>query len=54
MVDKLALVGRYFFAISMLAFGVQNLMYKGILKGLEITPEWAPWHALWAYLDGIC
>jgi uncharacterized membrane protein YphA (DoxX/SURF4 family) len=52
-VDKLALLGRYFFAISMVAFGVQNLMYKGILKGLELTPEWAPGHAFWAYLDGV-
>jgi hypothetical protein len=50
-VDKLALVGRYFFALSTVAFGVQNLMYKGFLKRLQLTPEWAPGHTFWAYLD---
>ena len=46
------LVGRWLFAIAMVAFGVQNFMYTGYLKGLELTPEWAHWHTFWAYLDG--
>jgi uncharacterized membrane protein len=36
----------------MVGFGLQNFYYTGFLKGLELTPEWAPWHAFWAYLDG--
>jgi uncharacterized membrane protein len=47
-----ALTGRLFFAACIVGFGIQNLYYSGFLKGLEITPEWAPWHAFWAYLDG--
>jgi uncharacterized membrane protein len=41
-----------FFAVSMVAFGIQNFYYTGFLKGLELTPEWAPAHTFWAYLDG--
>ncbi len=40
------------FAISMVAFGFQNIWYKGFVKGLELTPEWAPGHTFWAYLIG--
>jgi uncharacterized membrane protein YphA (DoxX/SURF4 family) len=36
----------------MVAFGIQNFMYKGFLKGLELTPEWIPGHTFWAYFDG--
>jgi uncharacterized membrane protein len=49
---SLGLAGRYFFALSMIAFGIQNLMYKGFVKGLELTPEWLPAHTFWAYLMG--
>ena len=49
---NLALAGRCFFAIAMIGFGIQNFYYTGYLKGLELTPEWAPFHAFWAYLDG--
>ncbi|MGA3186414.1 MAG: DoxX family membrane protein [Bryobacteraceae bacterium] len=49
----LPLIGRIFFVIAMVAFGIQNLYYTGFLKGMELTPEWAPWHAFWAYLDGV-
>jgi uncharacterized membrane protein len=50
--NKLAIVGRLFFAIAMVAFGVQDFLYTGYVKGLELTPEWAPAHTFWAYLDG--
>lgn len=46
------LVGRWLFAIAVVGFGIQNLYYTGFLNGLELTPEWAPAHAFWAYLDG--
>lgn len=46
-------IARWFFAVAIVAFGVQNILYTGFVKGLELTPEWAPWHAFWAYLDGV-
>jgi hypothetical protein len=45
-------VGRWFFAVSIVAFGFQNIWFKGFVKGLELTPEWAPGHTFWAYLMG--
>jgi uncharacterized membrane protein len=45
-------VGRIFFAVALVAFGIQNFYCTGYLKGLELTPEWAPFHTFWAYLDG--
>ena len=53
MIGRLALIGRLLFAACIVAFGIQNLYYTGYVKGLEITPEWAPWHTFWAYLDGV-
>lgn len=48
----LAWLGRWFFASAMVVLGVQNLVYQGLLKGLQVTPEWLPAHAFWAYLMG--
>ena len=36
----------------MVVFGIQNLMYRGVVKGLEVTPEWLPAHDFFAYLMG--
>ncbi len=44
--------GRILFAVALLAFGFQNVWFRGTFAGLEITPEWAPAHAFWAYLMG--
>lgn len=51
--DTLPRWGRFFFALSLVAFGFQNVWYKGFVKGLEMTPEWLPGHAFWAYLWGV-
>jgi uncharacterized membrane protein len=51
-VNPLAWVGRWFFASAMVVLGIQNLVYQGMLKGLQVTPEWLPAHAFWAYLMG--
>jgi uncharacterized membrane protein YphA (DoxX/SURF4 family) len=50
--DRLARLGQFFFALSMIGFGIQNFVYKGFLKGLELTPEWIPGHTFWAYCMG--
>jgi uncharacterized membrane protein YphA (DoxX/SURF4 family) len=52
-VGNLPHFGRIFFALCMVAFGVQNIFYTGFVKGLELTPEWVPAHTFWAYLDGV-
>jgi len=52
MKNSLRVLGRWFFAVAIVAFGIQNFYYTGYLKGLELTPEWAPFHTFWAYLDG--
>jgi uncharacterized membrane protein len=36
----------------MVVLGIQNLFYQGFLRGLQITPEWLPAHAFFAYLMG--
>jgi uncharacterized membrane protein YphA (DoxX/SURF4 family) len=44
-------LGRWLFAISLVVFGVQHLMYPGFVASL-ITP-WIPAHLFWAYATGI-
>ncbi len=44
--------GRILFGVSLIAFGVQNVWFQGTFAGLELTPEWAPAHAFWAWLMG--
>jgi uncharacterized membrane protein YphA (DoxX/SURF4 family) len=51
-VIALAWVGRWFFASAMVVLGIQNLVYKGLVKGLQVTPEWLPAHTFFAYLMG--
>jgi uncharacterized membrane protein YphA (DoxX/SURF4 family) len=51
-IDTLARLGRFFFALSLVAFGIQNFVYKGFVTGLELTPEWIPGHTFWAYFMG--
>lgn len=50
--NPLAWAGRWFFASAMVVLGIQNLVYQGMLKGLQVTPEWLPAHVFWAYLMG--
>jgi uncharacterized membrane protein len=51
-VTALAWFGRLFFGSAMVVLGIQNLFYQGFLRGLQITPEWLPAHAFFAYLMG--
>jgi uncharacterized membrane protein len=48
-----ALVGRYFVATAMLAFGVQHFVYSDFVTRLVPgLPPWIPWHPFWACLIG--
>jgi uncharacterized membrane protein YphA (DoxX/SURF4 family) len=48
---NLAKFGRYFFAFSMLIFGIQHFMYANFIATL-ITP-WIPGHLFWTYFTGV-
>jgi uncharacterized membrane protein YphA (DoxX/SURF4 family) len=43
-------VGRFLFAISLLVFGIQHLMYGAFVATL--IPKWIPGHLFWAYFVG--
>ncbi len=46
-------IGRAFFALSMVAFGVQQFLYAGYVQGLTIVPDWMPAHLLWSDFAGV-
>jgi uncharacterized membrane protein YphA (DoxX/SURF4 family) len=48
-----ATVGRLFFAISMMAFGIQQLVTAQLVRVVPPLPAWMPAPALWAYGAGI-
>src|ERR1700676_1636429 len=45
-------LGRVFFAIPIIVFGVQYLTYGRFVRGLPPVPPWAPGGAMAAYLTG--
>jgi uncharacterized membrane protein YphA (DoxX/SURF4 family) len=44
-------VGRFLFAVSLLVFGIQHLMYGAFVATL--IPKWIPGHLFWAYFVGV-
>src|SRR5262249_18122320 len=51
--DKLAPVGRLFFATSLAAFGVPQFLFGDFVPGrAPAWPEGAPGRLAWAYLTG--
>jgi hypothetical protein len=50
--NKLAATGRWFFAIAIGGFGIQQLIYKGFVPGVTIVPDWTRAHTFWAYATG--
>jgi uncharacterized membrane protein len=46
-------LGKSFFAIAMMAFGIQHFIYADFVTRLvPKLPAWIPWHPFWAYLTG--
>lgn len=43
-------VGRWMYAIPLIVFGIQHLLYGKFVASL-VTP-WIPWHLFWAYFVG--
>ncbi len=50
---KLVQVGRIFFAVAMMVFGVQQFIYPVSGVGLQFIPSRIPGHMLLAYLSGL-
>lgn len=46
-------IGRLFFAISMVAFGIQQLLTGGFVRLVPPLPAWVPTHSVWASLIGV-
>jgi uncharacterized membrane protein YphA (DoxX/SURF4 family) len=44
--------GRWFFAIAIGGFGIQQIIYKGFVPGITIVPDSMPAHLFWAYAAG--
>jgi uncharacterized membrane protein YphA (DoxX/SURF4 family) len=51
MVWRLADVGRFLIAVSLVVFAVQHFMYARFVATL--VPAWIPAHLFWAYFTGI-
>lgn len=52
--NNLPAVGRFFFAITMVAFGIQHLVYRNfITRVVPGLPAWIPGHTLLATLFGV-
>lgn len=49
--ESLEIAGRFFFAISLVVFGVQHFMYAKFIATL--IPAWIPGHLFWAYFVGV-
>jgi uncharacterized membrane protein len=49
---NLKAIGRAFFAIPIVIFGIQYLGYGRFVRGLPPVPPWAPGGAAAAYLTG--
>jgi uncharacterized membrane protein len=42
-----------FFAVAMVAFGIQHLVYgEFVTRVVPKLPAWIPWHSFWAYATG--
>jgi uncharacterized membrane protein len=51
-VDKTTVLGRYLFAISMAAFGIQQFICSDFVPGLMPLPAWNPGRLLLIYVIG--
>jgi uncharacterized membrane protein len=50
--NAIAAIGRIFFAIAIAGFGIQHLILKGVVVGVELTPPWPPSHLVWGLIVG--
>jgi uncharacterized membrane protein len=48
--EKIIPFGKFFFAIMLIAFGVDHFYYTEFVSGL--VPTWIPWKIFWTYFAG--
>ena len=48
--NGIAAIGRLLFAIAIVGFGIQHLLLRGIVVGVELAPSWPPSHQVWGYI----
>lgn len=46
----IAAIGRVLFALAIVGFGIQHLLLKGVVVGVELVPPWPPSHLVWSIL----
>jgi uncharacterized membrane protein len=49
--EKLMPFGKFFFSITLIAFGIDHFFYTEFVATL--VPAWVPDHTFWAYLAGV-
>jgi uncharacterized membrane protein YphA (DoxX/SURF4 family) len=48
--NGIAAFGRVLFALAIVGFGIQHLLLKGMVVGVELVPPWSPSHLVWTIL----
>jgi uncharacterized membrane protein len=49
--EKIIPLGKFFFSITLIAFGIDHFFYTEFVAAL--VPAWVPDHTFWAYLAGV-
>ncbi len=49
--DKLSFLGKYFFGIMLMIFGIDHFLYTDFVKTL--VPLWIPGNLFWTYVAGV-
>lgn len=50
-IGKIAVIGKCFFAIMLVVFGIDHFLYPDLVK--TMVPAWIPWNLFWTYFTGI-
>jgi len=51
LLSKLIPIGRIFFSVTMISFGIMHLLYTDMIS--QLVPGWIPAHIFWTYLAGL-
>ncbi len=48
--NGIAVFGRVLFAFAIVGFGIQHILLKGMVVGVDLVPPWPPSHLVWTIL----
>src|SRR6187402_1685649 len=51
--NRTSTLGRLFFATSIVALGIRQLLTGEFVRLVPPLPGWIPWHSFWPYLVGV-